>query len=151
VTPGYEAPASHSFIRGPRKSDQSFVAATWCKQMGAADKANAKGPKYGLIGTQIDRVLERDDTRALIRHAPGDRDAIYGFVVFAEGVGVPLLHFVYVRKDHRGKGYGADLLRSVGVDTPLTAFVWTCRGPSAPWMVGKYKAASNLPLAEFLA
>jgi GNAT superfamily N-acetyltransferase len=146
----HNAPAAHSLVRGPRKRDQSYVASTWCKQMGAVDKVNSRGPRYGLLGNQIDRVLEREDTRALIRHAPGDADGIYGYVVFAEGVGVPLVHFVYVRNEHRGKGYGSELLKSVGVEA-LTAFVWTCRGPSAPWMVGKYKAASHMPLSEFLA
>ncbi len=143
------APQS-TFIRGPRKADQSFIAATWVKQLVSADRRGAAGARYGAIGRNVDAVLDRGDTRALVRHAPGDEHAIYGYVVYAEGPGVPLCHFVYVRKDHRQKGYARELLSRIGIQ-PTTACVYTSRGPMKDKLLRAYRAAAFLSLAEFLA
>lgn len=136
-------------IRGPRKTDQGYIASTWVQQMRSARNMS---PKRGVavFGRQVDAVLDRPDTRALVRHRAGDPDAILGWVVYVEGPGVPMIHFAYVRREARGHGYGAELLQRVGV-TPSIAFVYTCRGPSTSRLLTKYRAASHLPLQEFLA
>lgn len=143
-------PAPPTFIRGPRKSDQSYIAATWVKQMASHDKRGAVGARYGNHGRNVDALLERDDTRAIVRHAPGDIDGIRAWLVYAEGPGVPLVHFVYTRKEHRGHGYAAQMLAHVGV-MPASSFVYTSRGPMADKLLRSYKGAAFLPLAEFLA
>jgi hypothetical protein len=134
-----------TFIRGPRKTDQSFIASTWIRQLGA------RGARGGDVGRLVDQVMDRTDTRALIRHAPGDQDSIRGWVVYAYGYGVPLVHFVYVRKDYREKGYAAALLDHVGI-LRTTSFVHTAANapPSASRLLRSYKGAALLPLTEFL-
>lgn len=137
-------------IRGPRQSDQGYVASTWMRQLKLEDPESARGSRYGDVGRMVDAVFDRGDTRALIRHAPGDRDAIYGWVVFVEGPGVPLVHFCYIRREHRGRGYASQLLSAIGI-RPTTAYVYTCRGPGTLRLLSKYKAGSHLPLKEFLS
>jgi GNAT superfamily N-acetyltransferase len=143
------ATVAPSLLRGPRRADQSFIAATWVKQMASHDRRQAVGPRYGKLGRAVDLVLDRSDTRALVRHRAGDPDGILGWVVYVEGAGVPLVHFAYVRKEHRGQGYGAELLRAVGIE-PTTACVYTCIGPTTSRLLHRYRAANYLPLEDFL-
>lgn len=139
-----------AFIRSPRRTDQNYLAKTWHAQMADVYRDYSRGDRWGQAGQHVDAVLDRDDTRALIRHAAGDLDAILGWVVYALGPGVPLVHFVYTRKEHRGKGYATALLTACGV-TRESACVYTCYGPSTRVMLGAYPHAVHLPLKEFLA
>lgn len=136
-------------IRGPRKADQSYVAATWVRSLSGV--ANRRlGHRGGEIGRAVDQVFDRSDTRALIRHAAGDRDRILGYVVFCEGAGVPLVHYLYVRRDIRERGIATELLAACGV-TREGSVVCTSLGPDSQRMRGRYKAAVYMPLQEFLA
>lgn len=138
-----------SMIRGPRSSDQAYLASTWVRSMtGVAHRK--LGPNGGALGRQIDSVFDRADTRALIRHAPGDMDRIYGWIVHVEGPGVPVIHYCYVRKEYRGKGIATQLLTAIGVK-PDVACVYTCSGPDARKLLTVYPLATLLPLVEFLS
>jgi GNAT superfamily N-acetyltransferase len=135
-------------IRGPRKSDQSFLAATWVRNLSGA--ANRRlGPHGGEIGRQVDAVFDRDDTRALIRYAAGDMDHILGYVVYVEGAGVPVVHYLYTRKDNRARGVASELLRAAGVKRD-SAVVCTSLGPDSMRMRSRYKGAVHMPLNDFL-
>lgn len=135
-------------IRGPRKTDQGFVASTWVRSMsGCANRP--LGVRGGNIGRLVDQVLERSDTRALIRHAAGDTDRILGWVAFVEGPGVPVIHYTYVRAEHRGKGIAEQLLTAAGCRRDK-ALVYTCRGPDTVKLLRAFPAATHLELAEFL-
>jgi len=139
-----------NFIRGPRPSDQSYIASTWVRQLAGTDKRNAVGARFGNHGRTVDALFDRPDTRAIVRHAPGDPDAIRAWLVYAEGPGVPLVHFCYARKQHREQGYARALLAHVGI-RPDVAFVHTSTSPSGRLLLKSYPGAAFLPLAEFLA
>ena len=144
------AAALQSCIRGVTRDDQGFVATTWLKQMRSVDPDGCHGPRWGPLGRRVDAVFDRDDTRALIRHKAGDPHVILGWVVYAEGPKTPLLHFLYVRKEQRGQGYGSALLRAIGI-TRSTACVYTCRGPSTSRLLHAFKGAVHMPLEELLS
>lgn len=143
------AVAHQTCIRGPRTKDQNYISKTWLAQVAEVDRDYSKGERWGQAGKHVDAVLDRDDTRCLIRHAPGDMDGIYAWIVYADGPGVPLVHFVYTRKEHRRKGYAAALLASCGV-TRDSQLVYTTRGPSTKVMLAAYPYAVHLPLKDFL-
>lgn len=150
MPPEYKLPEREkTFVRRPRPGDQNYIASTWLGQLRDADREYARGVRWGLAGRHVDAVLDRADTRALVRHAPGDVDGIYGWVVYAEGPGVPLIHFVYVRRDHRKHGYATELLIGAGVKRD-SQLVYTTRGPSTPLMTSHYPRAVYVPLADFL-
>jgi GNAT superfamily N-acetyltransferase len=135
-------------IRGPRSSDQAFIASTWVRSMSGVG-GRKLGRDGGLVAKRIDDVFDRGDTRALVRHAAGDQDRIMGWVVYVDGPGVPVAHYLYVRKEHRGKGIGAELLTAVGIRREAT-FVYTCLGPSTRQIVTAYPLGVHMPLKEFL-
>ncbi len=135
-------------IRGPRKQDQSYLAATWVRSLSGV--ANRRlGSRGGEIGRAVDAVFDRNDTRALIRHAAGDSDRILGYIVFVEGAGVPVVHYLYVRDKHRNKGIATELLTACGA-TKAGSVVCTSLGPDSQRMRGRYKGAVYMPLADFL-
>ncbi len=137
-----------NMIRGPRRTDQAFIAATWVRSLSGV--ANRRlGFRGGEIGRQVDAVLDRSDTRALIRYAPGDMDRILGYIVYCEGAGVPVLHYCYTRKEYRGRGIASELLAACGV-THTGAVVCTSLGPDSQRMRSRYKGAAYMPLTEFL-
>lgn len=135
-------------IRGPRRSDQGYVASTLVRSMsGCANRP--LGEKGGALGRLVDQVLERDDARILLRHAPGDSDRILGYVMHIAGPGVPCIVYCYVRNEHRGKGYATELLTAAGC-RKTESLVYLCKGPSTRQMVTAYPAATYLPLEQFL-
>jgi len=107
------------------------------------------------IGHVIDAVLDRPDTRALLCVKDSDHDYIVGYVLYAEGPAVPLVHWLYCR-DHdadgrplRGQGVAAELLKRINVDRSK-AVICTSTGPSSESMRGRYRASVHVPLTEFL-
>jgi GNAT superfamily N-acetyltransferase len=135
-------------IRGPRSSDQAFIASTWVRSMSGVG-GRKLGRDGGLVAKRIDDVFDRGDTRALVRHAAGDQDRIMGWVVYVDGPGVPVIHYTYVRKEHRGKGVAAELLTAAACRRDK-ALVYTCEGPDTRKLITAYPLATHLPLAEFL-
>jgi GNAT superfamily N-acetyltransferase len=139
----------HGLIRGPRKADQNYIAATWVRSMSGV-AGRAFGTRGGAVARDVDAVLDRDDTRALIRHAPGDMDRIMGWIVYVEGPAVPVTHYVYVRDKERGRGVAASLLYQSGVRRDV-ASIYTNRGPDTRFLLSAYPLAQYLSLKEFLA
>lgn len=136
-------------IRGPRATDQSYLAATWVRSLSGI--ANRRlGHRGGEVGRAVDQVFDRSDTRALLRYAPGDRDRILGYVVYVEGAGVPVVHYLYTRRDYRARGIASELLRAIGVGH-VGSVVCTSLGPDSERMRRRYQASAYMPLLEFLA
>jgi hypothetical protein len=135
-------------IRGPRQTDQSYLASTWVRSLSGV-AGRRLGRRGGEIGLAVDAVFDRSDTRALIRHAAGDKDRILGYVVYCEGAGVPVVHYLYARLDDREKGIASELLSAVGVKRDGSV-VCTSLGPDSQRLRGRYKGAVYMPLQEFL-
>jgi hypothetical protein len=156
-------------IRPPLPDDQGYIAATWARSMISADRAGhamrRHGPARGTqserdrratLGGRIDAVLDHPQTRGLVAVWPGaERDYIVGWVLYAEGGAVPVVHYAYVRahddagESLRGHGIARELLRRLGI-TRHRAVICTSDGPSSEDMRGHYLASWHMPLAEFL-
>lgn len=101
------------------------------------------------IGKQIDQVMDRPDTRALLVVRDGDQNYIVSWVLYCDGPKVPVVYYLYTRRDNRGEGHAAALLERLGVDR-IKAVVCTSHGPSSESMRGRYKASVHVPLVDFL-
>lgn len=139
-------------IREPRRTDQGYIASSWAKSILRGTHA---WERHGTARTGhqihrlIDQVLDRKDTRALLRVKPNDPDTILAWLLYTEGPGVPLLHYTYTRADERQKGYAGELLHRIGVRRD-GGLVCTSDGPSSAMMRNLYPSAIHMPLAEFL-
>jgi len=138
-------------IRQPKPSDQSYIAATWARSVLSTHVYQRHlGSRTGRdVGKQIDEVLDRPDTRALVCVRDQDRDYIVGWVLYCVGPAVPTVHYTYVRKDERQRGIAGALLRHIGVQQDA-AVVCTSDGPSGAQLRRRYPCAVHVPLAEFL-
>jgi len=139
-------------IRTPRKTDQGYIASTWAKSILRGTHAwerHGTARTGHQIHSLIDQVLDRQDTRALVRVKPSDPDVILGWVLYVEGPGVPIVHYCYVRADEREHGIAGELLHRIGVRRD-GGVVCTSDGPSSAMMRTLYPAAVHMPLAEFL-
>lgn len=138
-------------IRLPRPTDQPYIAATWARSM-LSTHAHQRhlGSRTGQqIGKQIDAVLDREDTRALICAREADPDRILGWILYCKGPAVPIVFYVYVRREERQRGIAAALLEHIGVRRE-GGVVCTSTGPSAITLRRRYPAAVHVPLEEFL-
>lgn len=148
-------------IRPARSTDQAFIASTWTRSLCSTHKVpgvSSRGHAYQRhvgsamwlkVSQQVDAVMDRRDSKALVICKPHDENALLGYVVYADVRGVPVAHYIYLRRDERERGFAADLLRAIGVHHG-TAVVCTSLGPSSQMMRSRYKAASYMPLEEFL-
>lgn len=148
-------------IRSARPTDQAYIASTWTRSIcsthkvaGVSSKNHAVQRHIGSamwdhVSKQVDAVMDRSDSRALVVCKAHDHDAILGWIVYAEGAGAPLVHYLYTRSEHRGRQFGAELLHRIGVGLS-TAVVCTSLGPSSQAMRSRYKAAVYMPIEQFL-
>lgn len=155
-------------IRLARATDQAFIASTWTRSICSTHKvpgASTRGHAYQRhvgsamwtkVSGQVDAVMDRPDSRAIVTCHPFEQDRIIGWIVYVDGASVPIVHYAYVRArddagtDQRGRGFAAKMLEHIGV-LPLTPVVCTSLGPSSAMMRARYRAASYMPLEEFLA
>lgn len=152
-------------IRAVRPTDQAFIAATWTRSVcsmnhlpgktsgrfghGHAMARHAGSALWERVSKEIDAVMDRSDSRGIVCCRAHDHDAITAWMVYAEGAGAPLVHYVYCRERERGNGLGAELLHHIGVGMS-TAVVCTSLGPSSERMRSRYPASVHLPLADYL-
>lgn len=140
-------------IRAPRHTDQGFISSTWVKSM---TRGMHFHERHGTMRTPyqinqlVTKALDREDTRALVFADPRDDERILGWVLYADGQTVPVVHYCYVRADNRG-GHRiiGELLTRIGVQ-PDRPVICTSEGPSSLMMRTIYPAASHVPLANFL-
>ena len=139
-------------IRGPRPTDQGYIASTWTRSMLSthASQRHMRSRTGQQISQQIDAVLDRPDTRAWLCVRDAEPDVIRGWIVYVDGPATPTIHYVYTRRDDRGTGVAAALLAKLGI-TRTTGVVCTSYGPSSESMRGRYKASVHYPLNEFLS
>jgi len=138
-------------FRKPRSSDQSYIASTWARSMLSTHAHQRHGSMRNAnqVGKLIDRVLDRKDTRAYVCVADEDDDYIVGWVLYCEGPSVPVVHYVYVRREERQRGIAEALLEQIGVFRDGLV-VCTSNGPSSNTIKRRYPAATFVPLEEFL-
>lgn len=159
-------------IRAPLPTDQGYITSTWVRSLLSGMRGVGHAArKHGLmrtasrfpnekdlrnhLGSQIDTVLDRPDTRGLVYVRDDDPNYIVGWVVYVHGPSVPIVHYAYVR-DHdangntlRGLGIAGALFKRLGIERNR-AVVCTSDGPSSQSMRGYYRASVHVSLAEFL-
>lgn len=102
-------------LREISELDIPFVVDSWwrsyCK--------NIKYDKHEYI-SKIKQVLQI--SKVLISCDPQDESVIHGWVCFSFYLGIPVIHYSYVKKPFRGFGIGKNLIESV-VDKKKEFFV----------------------------
>ena len=101
-------------IRAGREDDHAFISESWMQAWGQTAIGREMGPTY--ISDQkalIRRILDRPRTE--VRIAVGldvaDDDVIFGFAVLGDlRTLVPLIYFVFVKRDVRRQGVCTQLL-----------------------------------------
>lgn len=166
-----------AIIRPPRPEDQPYIAKTWSRsailasgghamarhgmqRRTAPSKGERRQERIRELNAQIDRVLDRPDTRALVAVQPGNggaaRDYILAWVVYVDAAGVPIVHYAYTR-DHdddsgeqlRGCGLVRQLFARIGI-ARATPVICTSDGPSSSAMRERFRASTYFPLDQFL-
>lgn len=136
-------------IRGPGPGDQGYISKTWLAQMAEVDRDYSRGAKWGQMGRHVDMVMSRHDTRALIVHPVGDLRTILAWIVYCDGPRVPLVHFLFTRREHRNKGHARKLLGRVGIEHG-TSYVYTCRAQDTTKMLRAFPGGSFMAMYRFL-
>jgi GNAT superfamily N-acetyltransferase len=131
------------YIRRPRPTDQSYIAATWVSSL-IQVRGNTKSESNAIV----DRMLDDPAVRLLLAVEPGSIDTILGWICYTPMPRAQVLHYVYVRDKLRGRGIARALHdKAWSVDTGK--LVHTLRGPDADSLLKRFPAI-HLPITEFL-
>ncbi len=139
-------------IRPPLPTDQGYIAKTWAQSVSSMShfkQRHMSSSQGRLLNSQIDAVLDRPDTRGLIVCSDRDHDHILAWMVYCDRPLIPVVFYIYTRRDDRGIGHAAALLDRIGV-TRQKGVVCTSLGPSSESMRGRFRASVYVPLQEFL-
>jgi GNAT superfamily N-acetyltransferase len=102
---------------------------------------------FATMGTTIDRLLDRADTRALVADTA---DRIVGWLVWTPIPGAPVLHYVYVRASERRHGVARALADRAGLDTS-SPVVYLFGGPDRRWLLQKAPRSVSMSADNFLS
>jgi GNAT superfamily N-acetyltransferase len=130
-------------VRRPVADDQGYVASTWVKSLYTADKRR----RMSDLNALVDRMLDEPTVRLLVACEPTDAERILGWVAFTPSVGLPVLHYVYVREKHRRHGIARQMANHIGLSG---RFIYTLRGPDADGLTAKHPTAVHVDIHEFL-
>jgi hypothetical protein len=96
----------------------------------------------------VDRIA---DNKGVLVTVAQKGERLVGWLASSPVKPSPMVHYVYVRADERGKGIARMLAMDAGIDDAKHC-VYTMTGPSSKWIVPKYgKNASHYPIEEYLA
>jgi hypothetical protein len=138
---------TEAVIRGPRATDQGYIASTWGRNLACRSRFTSKG-EIRRVNDLIDRVLDRAETKLLVACAVAQPDRILGWICWAPVPRFPVLHYVYVRKEERGARIGSRLMLEAGID-PRKPFVYSMSGPCVKWL-SRWPRAVSVPIADYL-
>lgn len=130
-------------VRRAAADDQRFIASTWWRNM----LGDQRAPRVRRrLNAQIDRVLDDSSTRALV--AVNEQDRILGWIVYATTPSMRVVHYVYVRDEHRGSGIARRLIDAAwpGSDARL---VMTMIGPDTKSFIARKGNAVFCRVEEF--
>lgn len=130
-------------FRPAHDADRTFIVSNWSS---CFKKSHSAGIIHtddwaSVMHAQLERVLDRPGSRALIAFEKSEPDFFYGFIAGDTSEETPVVHYVYVKEAYRRSGIARGLFDAFGVD-PSQYFVYVCR----PVMV---HLTSKVPLARF--
>lgn len=138
-------------LRTARPGDQGYVASTWVHSAsGTGGRPIGRQRAAREFANDVDRLLNRSDTRIVIAADAAQLDIIAGWLAHVHRAPVPCVHYVYVRKNFRRQGVATRLLEHAGLARDRAA-TWTCAGPDLASLARCYPAAVPFPLKEFLS
>lgn len=131
-------------IRRPEPTDQGYIASTWRESLLLSSRSGV-----GTINTLIDKMLDEVSVRILVACEPSQPMKILGWMAYSPGSSTAVMHYVYVRERQRNRGV-MDTLCQYAWPIEPSKIVYTLRGPSAKWLVGKYPSAVFLDANDYL-
>lgn len=107
-------------VRVARDTDIAFIVDAWKRSYEGAAAVKMCDREFYRIEMErlIKRLFGRDGVSTLIAYDPDDDDHMVGFACFTvHNPSRAELHYIYVKKDFRGKGIARRLLEGVPVES----------------------------------
>ena len=114
---------------GRDSEDRSFIVATWSSSYKASHYAGIlwTDDYASVMHAQLERVLDRPETTALVACDPDDPNFLFGHVVAeVEPHETPIVHYAFVKAPYRRTGIARGLFEALGIN-PWNYFVMTCK------------------------
>lgn len=102
-------------IRPATRSDYPFIYNSWIKQTWLDQKYNKPISKQTYcreVHHIIENLLACEDTTTLVACSEEDPNFIFGYICYQQTV-VPIIHYLFVKKFHRGNQIGTQLFNQV--------------------------------------
>jgi hypothetical protein len=107
--------------------DRRFIVAAWSSSYKTSHRAGMihTDDWAGIMRTQIERVLDRPDARAVVAYEKADPAFVYGFIAGDTSDAIPVIFYCYTKEAYRRTGIARGLFAALGVD-PGHRFVYCC-------------------------
>jgi GNAT superfamily N-acetyltransferase len=135
---------ANTLVRRAVADDQRFIASTWWHSMLGRNRAPRLRRR---INAQIDRVLDDDTTKALVI-TDAQSGKILGWLVYAQAPVGRVVHYAYVRDDHRGNGFARRLVEAAWPGS-TARIVLTMHGPHTRTYLDKHANALHVSIDDF--
>lgn len=135
------SPTLSMATRPYRKSDEPFLFHAWLRtfRKSAFTKHLPNDVYYQEQHRLIEKLLSSSETTMAV--APENEDTLYGYITVQRLAGDPcVLHFAYVKQEHRRKQVFARLAKAAGLNL-RSGFFYTHAPPMTGQLVRKFPAA----------
>lgn len=109
--------------------DRQFIVSTWSRTFKDSHYAGILDTDdyAAVMHATIKRVLDRPETVAMLACEHDDPGYLYGHIVGeVEADAVPIVHYLFVKAPHRGRGIARGLVDALGLNA-RGYFVYTCK------------------------
>lgn len=117
-----------AFRSAEGKADRAFIVGTWSDSYKSSHYAGMlwTDDYAPTMHVQIERVLDRPETVAIVACDRDDSSFLFGHIVGEVEPGeTPIVHYTYVKAPYRRTGIARGLLTELGI-APFSYFVYTC-------------------------
>ena len=134
-------------IVGAQPQHARYITSSWLRGLWRSQKGLSWAQGKRLYQPLIEGVISHDSTRGYVAVGQ-DGDYIYGWLVISD-VGIPVVHWMHVRKDWWGFGIARLLCEHAGLSEE-SRLLYTGRNKAGLALAKKVKQAEYLPMEDFL-
>lgn len=128
--------------------DLRFVVATWASSYKSAHTAGIISSEdwSSIMHIQLNKLIARPGVRTIVAYDPASPDFLFGHICgeTRPELGLPVIHYLYVKSPHRREGHARGLCEALGVNI-RRPFAFSCRTAIVSHLV----SVGKLPRSRF--
>lgn len=133
-------------------ADFNFIMSSWLQSWRKSHRTRHAPSRmyYEYQQPLVHKLIAREDVRIRIAHAVDNADEIYGWLCWHMAGDVPVIHYCYVKHQHRRRNVMRRLFAEAGIREGQE-ISYSCETPVARKLLPRFGGVVHIQIEEFAA